>query len=108
VRLKGGPSITRPHQPRSSWDSSRCSSTHLGSAATRRRPLFFKLTKMVPDELIPGTLNVGSSAPVAVEAFAFIAAIAVDLVTLALLVPVGAARGWLGAKLVSQLPRRRI
>ena len=31
----------------------------------------FKLTGMVRDELIPGTLNVGSSVPVAFEAFAF-------------------------------------
>lgn len=68
----------------------------------------FKLTKMVPDELIPGTLNVGSSVPVAIEAFAFVAAIAVDPVTLALVVPIGAAGGWFGARVVSQLPRRPI
>ena len=49
---------------------------------------------MVPDEVIHGTLNVGSSAPVALEAFAFIAAIAVDPVTLALLVLIGAAKRW--------------
>ena len=68
----------------------------------------FKLTKMVPDELIPGTLNVGSSVPVALEAFAFMAAIAVDPFTIALLVPIGTLGGWLGGQVVSQLPRRPI
>lgn len=68
----------------------------------------FKLTKMVPDELIPGTLNVGSSVPVALEAFAFVAAIAVDPFTIALLVPIGTLGGWFGAQVVSQLPRRPI
>jgi len=68
----------------------------------------FKLAKMVPDELIPGTLSVGSAVPVALEAFAFVAAIPVDLFTLALLVPLGAAGGWAGARVVSRLPRRPI
>jgi uncharacterized membrane protein YfcA len=68
----------------------------------------FKLTKMVKDELIPGTLNVGSSVPVAFEAFAFVAAIAVDPFTLALLVPIGAVGSWLGGRVVAQLPRRPI
>lgn len=68
----------------------------------------FRFTHMVPDELIPGTLNVGSSIPVALEAFAFIAAIAVDPVTLIVLIPVGAVGGYLGAQVVSSLPRRPI
>ena len=68
----------------------------------------FKLTKMVPDEHIPGTLSVGSAVPVALEAFAFVSAIAVDPLTLALLVPIGTAGTWLGARVVSRLPRRPI
>jgi uncharacterized membrane protein YfcA len=68
----------------------------------------FKLTGMVRDELIPGTLNVGSSVPVAFEAFAFMAAIAVDPFTIGLLVPIGTLGGWFGGHLVSQLPRRPI
>lgn len=50
----------------------------------------FRFMKMVRDEYIPGTLNVGSSIPVAIEAFAFVAAIAVDPTTLMVLVPMGA------------------
>ena len=68
----------------------------------------FRFRKMVPDELIPGTLNVGSSVPVALEAFAFVVAIAVDPATLLFLIPVGAAGGYFGARVVSSLPRRPI
>jgi uncharacterized membrane protein YfcA len=68
----------------------------------------FKLTGMVRDELIPGTLNVGSSVPVAFEAFAFMVAVAVDPLTIALLVPIGTLGGWFGGHVVSRLPRRPI
>ncbi len=68
----------------------------------------FKLTGMVRDELIPGTLNVGSSIPVAFEAFAFMVAVAVDPFTIALLVPIGTLGGWFGGHVVSRLPRRPI
>lgn len=68
----------------------------------------FRFLRMVPDEHIPGTLNVGSSVPVALEAFAFVTAIAVDPLTLGLLVPVGALGGYVGAGIVSRLPRRQL
>lgn len=68
----------------------------------------FRFMKMVRDEYIPGTLNVGSSIPVALEAFAFVAAIAVDPATLMVLVPIGAVGGYVGARVVSSLPRRPI
>jgi len=68
----------------------------------------FRFLKMVDDALIPGTLNVGTSVPVAVEAFAFVTAIAVDPLTLLTLVPVGAVGGYVGARIVSSLPRRPI
>ena len=68
----------------------------------------FRFLKMVDDPLIPGTLNVGTSVPVAVEAFAFVTAIAVDPLTLLTLVPLGAVGGNVGARIVSSLPRRPI
>ena len=68
----------------------------------------FRFLKMVKDELIPGTLNVGTSVPVAIEAFAFVTAIAVDPFTLMVMVPLGAIGGYVGAGIVSRLPRRPI
>jgi uncharacterized membrane protein YfcA len=68
----------------------------------------FRFLRMVKDEWIPGTLNVGSSVPVAIEAFAFVTAIAVDPLTLALMVPVGALGGYVGAGIVARLPRRGV
>jgi uncharacterized membrane protein YfcA len=68
----------------------------------------FRFLRMVRDELIPGTLNVGTSVPVAIEALAFVTAIAVDPITLLTLVPVGAVGGYFGARIVSSLPRRPI
>jgi len=68
----------------------------------------FRALKMVRDEWIPGTLNVGTSVPVAIEAFAFVVAIAVDPWTLLVMVPIGAIGGFVGARVVSALPRRPI
>lgn len=68
----------------------------------------FRFLKMVKDEWIPGTLNVGSSVPVAIEAFVFMTAIAVDPFTLAVMVPLGALGAYLGAGIVASLPRRPI
>src|ERR1700734_4276088 len=42
----------------------------------------FKFWHMVPDEKIPGTLNVGHARPTLLEAFLFIAIVQVGVVTL--------------------------
>ena len=56
----------------------------------------FKAWKLVKDEWIPGTLNVGHTIPTITQAFIFIGAVAVDPVTLVLMIAasfVGADRG---------------
>ncbi|MFN8058740.1 MAG: sulfite exporter TauE/SafE family protein [Vicinamibacterales bacterium] len=68
----------------------------------------FRVLTLVRDELIPGTLNVGSAVPQSLEAFVFLAAIAVDPVTVFLLVAVGAVGSFLGGRIVSTWPRRAI
>ena len=68
----------------------------------------FRTLKMVRDEFIPGTLNVGSAVPQSLEAFVFLAAIAVDPLTVLLLVAVGAVGSFLGGRIVAGLPRRYI
>jgi uncharacterized membrane protein YfcA len=68
----------------------------------------FKFFKMVPDRLIPGTLNVGHTPPVIVQAFIYTAAIEVDPATLVLMIGAAVAGAWLGAGVVAGLPKRRI
>ena len=66
----------------------------------------FKLFKLVPDERIPGTLNVGHALPTVVEAGIFIAIVTVDPKTLVLFIVAAIAGAWLGAGVVARLPRR--
>ncbi|MDR1017461.1 MAG: sulfite exporter TauE/SafE family protein [Lachnospiraceae bacterium] len=68
----------------------------------------FKLTKLVPDRLIPGTLNVGDSIPVILEAFIFITVIKVETITLVLMLAAGVLGGFLGVKFCKELPERGI
>ncbi len=68
----------------------------------------FKMMKLVRDELIPGTLNVGHTLPTIAQAFLFIAAVAVDPVTLVLMIAAAVLGSWLGAGIVSGWSRRKI
>jgi len=68
----------------------------------------FKFKAMVPDEKIPGTLNVGDTIPQALEAIIFIAIIGVDPLTLTLMIAASVLGAWVGAGIVGQLSRRRI
>ena len=68
----------------------------------------FKLKQVVPDENIPGTMMVGHTPPVVIQAFIFIAIISVDPVTLATLLVAAVLGAWLGAGVVAKLPRYRI
>jgi uncharacterized membrane protein YfcA len=68
----------------------------------------FKLRRMVPDELIPGTLNVGHALPVVAEAFIYVAILEVDSHTLVMMIAAAVAGAWLGAGIVARMPRRAI
>jgi uncharacterized membrane protein YfcA len=68
----------------------------------------FKLCGLVPDERIPGTLNVGQTMPTVTQAFIFIAIVAVDLTTLAAMIAASVAGAWLGAGVVAHWPRRKV
>jgi uncharacterized membrane protein YfcA len=68
----------------------------------------FKFWKLVPDERIPGTLNVGHALPTVVEAIVFIAIVKVAPVTLISLIAAAVAGSWLGAGVVSRWPRRYV
>jgi uncharacterized membrane protein YfcA len=80
----------------------------LGIGSFAPSTAIFKFRRMVPDELIPGTLNAGHTLPVILQAFIYIAAIQVDPLTLVLLIAGATAGGWFGAGLVAGLPRRNV
>jgi uncharacterized membrane protein YfcA len=69
---------------------------------------YYKVRRRVADENIPGTLNVGHSLPVVVEALIFISAVAIDAVTLVTMIGSAVIGAWLGVGIVARLPRRAI
>jgi uncharacterized membrane protein YfcA len=78
----------------------------IGSFATTTA--VYRLRRLVPDELIPGTLNVGHALPTVAQALIFIAAVQVEAMTLISLIVAAVAGAWLGAGIVTRLPRRAI
>jgi uncharacterized membrane protein YfcA len=68
----------------------------------------FKFRGTVPDEKIPGTLNVGYALPTIVQAFIYISIIEVDILTLVLLIVASVAGAWLGAGVVARWSRRNV
>jgi uncharacterized membrane protein YfcA len=75
----------------------------IGSFATTSS--MFKLKKLIADEEIPGTLNVGHCLPSIVEASIFISIVQVDVTTLVAMIGASIAGAWLGAGVVSKMPR---
>jgi uncharacterized membrane protein YfcA len=68
----------------------------------------FRARRLVADELIPGTLNVGHALPTVVQAVIFVTAIRVDVVTLVLLIGAAVIGAWIGAGIVSVWERRKV
>ncbi len=68
----------------------------------------YKLWKVVPDEKIPGTMNVGHTPATVVQALIYISIVTVDFRTLVGLIGAAVAGAYLGAGVVSRLPRRAI
>ena len=58
----------------------------LGIGSFAPTTAMFKFFKMVPDRLIPGTLNVGHTLPTIVQAFIYTLIIEVDITTLILMI----------------------
>ena len=78
----------------------------IGSFATTTS--IFKFTRMVPDQLIPGTLNAGHTIPTIFQAFIYIAAIEVDPTTLLLMIAGAVFGSWFGAGWVARLPKHKV
>src|SRR6188472_1229222 len=80
----------------------------LGIGSFAPTTAIFKFFKVVPDRLIPGTLNVGHTLPTITQAFIYTLAIKVDVYTLIYLIIAAVAGAWLGAGVVSRWPKRAI
>ncbi|HUX73866.1 MAG TPA: sulfite exporter TauE/SafE family protein [Steroidobacteraceae bacterium] len=80
----------------------------LGIGSFAPTTAIFKLRRVVADELIPGSLNVGHTPAALTESLIFVTAIVVDPSLLVAMVASAALGAWLGAGIVARLPRRAI
>jgi len=80
----------------------------LGIGSFAPTTAIFKFFKMVPDRLIPGTLNVGHTLPTITQAFIYTVAIEVDVTTLILMIIAAVAGAWLGAGIVAGWPKKNV
>ncbi len=78
----------------------------IGSYATSTA--MFRAWRVVPDERIPGTLNVGHALPTIVQALIYITIVEVEFTTLVAIIGAAVVGAWLGAGIVAGLPRRQI
>src|SRR5438477_9337362 len=76
----------------------------IGSFATTTA--CYKLRRMIPVKLIPGTLNVGHTIPTIAQAFIYTRLVPVDSTTLVLMIAAAVTGSWLGAGVVVRWPRR--
>ena len=78
----------------------------IGSYATTTS--IFRFLKLVPDEQIPGTLNVGHTIPTVAQAFIYTQIVPVDATTLILMIAAAAVGAYLGAGVVASWSRRNV
>ena len=78
----------------------------IGSFATTTA--CYKLRRMIPVKLIPGTLNVGHTIPTIAQAFIYTRLVPVDSTTLVLMIAAAVTGSWLGAGVVVRWPRRTL
>jgi uncharacterized membrane protein YfcA len=78
----------------------------IGSFATTTA--VFKFLKMVPDRVIPGTLNAGHTLPTVAQAFIFTTLIPVDILTLFSMIASAVLGAWLGAGIISRWSKKKV
>ena len=78
----------------------------IGSFATTTS--MFRTWRLVPDQRIPGTLNVGYVLPTVAQAYIYTTIVSVDTTTLILMITSSVLGAWLGAGIVSSWPRRKV
>jgi uncharacterized membrane protein YfcA len=63
---------------------------------------------MVPDRVIPGTLNAGHTLPTIAQAFIYTSIIPVDILTLLSMIAAAVLGAWLGAGIVAKWPKQKV
>jgi uncharacterized membrane protein YfcA len=105
---RAAPDIRRPTLPENLIGLAVGFFDTLGIGSFAPTTAIFKLRRLVPDQLIPGSLIVGLTAPAVTEALIFVTTIVVDPALLITVVVSSAAGAWLGAGVVARLPKRAI
>jgi uncharacterized membrane protein YfcA len=80
----------------------------LGIGSFAPTTAIYKFFRMVPDRLIPGTLNVGHTLPTVTQAFIYTLVIEVEIWTLTSMIVAAVVGAWLGAGVVASWPKRKI
>jgi uncharacterized membrane protein YfcA len=78
----------------------------IGSFATTTA--LFRSMRLVPDRIIPGTLNSGHTLPTVAQAFIYTSVIPVDVLTLFSMIAAAILGAWLGAGVVAKWPKRKV
>jgi len=78
----------------------------IGSFATTTT--VYRLWRLVPDQQVPGTLNVGHALPTVAQALIYITIVEVGFETLALLILSAVGGSWIGASIVAGMNKRAI
>jgi uncharacterized membrane protein YfcA len=78
----------------------------IGSFATTTAA--FRALRLVPDRVIPGTLNVGHTLPTVVQAFIYTTIVQVDVLTLFAFIAAAVLGAWLGAGVVCSWPKKKV
>jgi uncharacterized membrane protein YfcA len=78
----------------------------IGSFATTTAA--FRALRIVPDRVIPGTLNVGHTLPTVVQAFIYTTMVKVDVLTLFAFIAAAVLGAWLGAGVVASWPKKKV
>jgi len=104
---------THPHRDKPTWGDALIGFVTdffdaLGIGSFAPTTALFKLRGRPSDELIPGTLNVGHNPSAILETAFFVTIVAVDPVLLTAMVASATVGAWLGAGIVSRLPRKAI
>ena len=102
-RLENGPS---PGEIGVGWLTNFLDTLGIGSFATTTS--LFRAFGMVPDRIIPGTLNVGHTLPTVAEALIYTTIIPVDVTTLVSMIASSVLGAWLGAGVVAKWPKRYV